>query len=407
MKLDLKFISFFYLILSLLGCSFFDAEEAESYVTYKVTLGGNGYSAAQDVIETEEGYVLVGTIGPQCDIVDGYVAQVDKQTGITLNIKTLGNSNQGFEENFFSMTQSQGGGFKAIGFALEKLRPSSPEDLHCLNKSGDGQLFLGSVDENFEESSGLYFEKDSLWDSGFDIMETANGDLLVAGSWNLKIAVMLIVDDTISRVIQSDNFIGNGFKMLLHSSGRIFLTGESYDNNNIYWGELDLSANRFINERIFSFETRGDWQTSLVHAMVETPDGNMLLAGKLRNNDRKDDILLRKTDLEGNELMFKGISLGTNDSALDMIALDDGYIITGKATIPDITTGTDALIAKIDEEGNILWKEYHDFGGNSEWGNSLIQTSDGGFLLAGRTVNFDNGIQTILLVKTDAEGKVE
>ena len=407
MKSNLKIILLFCLCNFLLDCSLYDVEEPASYVTYKVTMGGNGYSAAQDVIEIDEAYVVAGTIGPQCDIVDGYIAQVDKQSGIPLKIKTLGNSNQGFEENFFSIVHTLEGDFKAVGFALEKEQPTSPEDLFCLNKSGNGGIFLGSVGNFFEESSAHYLEKDSLWESGFDIQETPNGELLVAGSWGVKIAVMQIKEDTLFKIIQSENFLGNGFKMLMHSSGRIFLTGESYNNNNIYWGELDLAGNRFLNERIFSFEDRGDWVKSLVHAMVETPDGNMLMAGYLRRSDFRDDILLMKMDLEGNELMFKNISQGTNDAAFDMIPFEEGYVISGKASIPNVTVDSDALIAKIDEEGNFLWNEYHDFGGNSEWANSVIQTSDGGFLLAGRTVNYSNGIQTILLVKTDAEGRVE
>jgi hypothetical protein len=46
-------------------------------------------------------------------------------------------------------------------------------------------------------------------------------------------------------------------------------------------------------------------------------------------------------------------------------------------------------------------------GPENEWGNSLIQTSDGGYAIAGTTTSFGAGLSDAYLVKLDANGNLQ
>jgi hypothetical protein len=60
-------------------------------------------------------------------------------------------------------------------------------------------------------------------------------------------------------------------------------------------------------------------------------------------------------------------------------------------------------LVRIDEDGNELWNQT--FGGMSDdEGWSVIEASDGGFLIAGKTESFGAGADDLWLVKTSADG---
>lgn len=82
---------------------------------------------------------------------------------------------------------------------------------------------------------------------------------------------------------------------------------------------------------------------------------------------------------------------------------DGGYILVGTA---EFAGGFgDLLLIKTDANGDTLWT--HTIGGSSlDQGNSVIQTSDGGYIIAGSTMSYGAGANDAWLVKTDAKGLV-
>ena len=98
-------------------------------------------------------------------------------------------------------------------------------------------------------------------------------------------------------------------------------------------------------------------------------------------------------------------TFGTGEAYSVQQTSDGGYVLTGKTW--DINSGlTSALLIKTDANGDMLWKKT--FGvWQDEYGYSVQQTSDGGYILAGDTVLSGSGGADIWLIKTDSLGNKE
>jgi hypothetical protein len=81
---------------------------------------------------------------------------------------------------------------------------------------------------------------------------------------------------------------------------------------------------------------------------------------------------------------------------------DGGYAIAG------YTVGAspgDAYLVKTDESGTMLWSKTYGGTGN-DIGYSVVQTSDGGYAIAGSTNSFGADGYDVYLVKTDVNGNL-
>ncbi len=83
---------------------------------------------------------------------------------------------------------------------------------------------------------------------------------------------------------------------------------------------------------------------------------------------------------------------------------DGGIVVCGYGAGPN--GGTDMILMKTDNEGNEKWLKYFGGSGNETcW--SFDKTSDGGFILGGSTNSFGFGGDDFYIVKTDGDGNVQ
>ena len=138
--------------------------------------------------------------------------------------------------------------------------------------------------------------------------------------------------------------------------------------------------------------------------MQLTSDGGYIIAGYTSSYGAGGyDLWLVKTDASGTEnwnKTFGGTSHDLGNSVQQ--TSDGGYVITGE-TDSYGAGSRDLWLVKIDASGTENWNKT--FGGTGgDFGYSVQQTSDGGYVIAGQTNSYGAGSFYIWLVKTDASG---
>jgi hypothetical protein len=110
-----------------------------------------------------------------------------------------------------------------------------------------------------------------------------------------------------------------------------------------------------------------------------------------------------KTDSLGDTLWTKsyGNSSYESEGESALQTGDNGYIMTGYTEATG--SGSKVFLIKTDVNGDSLWTRT--YGGDSyNEGNSVFQTSDGGYIITGGTDSYGAGGYDLYLIKTDSVG---
>lgn len=133
---------------------------------------------------------------------------------------------------------------------------------------------------------------------------------------------------------------------------------------------------------------------------VQTRDGGYVVTGRTASYGAgKDDIWLIKTDSAGREQWNRTFGGPEDDVGLQVLETREGYVITGRTESEG--AGKKDFLLKTDLRGKMLWEKVY---GRDSTSLSVQQTSDGGFVLAGYIESTDTG-RDGWLVKTDASGQ--
>ena len=161
----------------------------------------------------------------------------------------------------------------------------------------------------------------------------------------------------------------------------------------MYIVKTDYSGNEMWSQ------TFGGSELDIAYSVEETSDGGFTLLGLTNSFGNGCDMYLVKTNASGNEMWsqtFGGSGCGWGYSVQE--TSDGGLILAGHSRSGgNGDYDYDMYLVKTDYSGNEMWSQT--FGGSErDMAYSVEQTSDGGFILAGKS---DNGLY---LVKTDASG---
>jgi|GEM_PF-1432325 len=153
--------------------------------------------------------------------------------------------------------------------------------------------------------------------------------------------------------------------------------------------------------------TFGGEKDDVALCMHKTDDGGYILAGCTESEgEGGKDAWLVKAGSEGDTL-WSGTFGGEKDDAAESVQQTDdgGYILAGW-TESEGEGGKDAWLAKTDASGNLVWSETMG-GEKDDAASSVIQTANPGYVLAGWTQSTDSGNSDAWLVKTGSSGNIE
>ena len=140
-------------------------------------------------------------------------------------------------------------------------------------------------------------------------------------------------------------------------------------------------------------------------SVQETSDGGFIVAGNTGAYIDY-DIFLLKTDADGDSIWAQTYGGIQSDEANCVQQTEDsGYIIVGK-TLSYGSGNDDVYLLKTNDSGIEEW--HRTFGGAAyDWGNSVQQTSDGGYIITGGTESYGTDVIDVWLIKTDSSGREE
>ncbi|MFO7882374.1 MAG: hypothetical protein R6U52_07545 [Kosmotogaceae bacterium] len=338
--------------------------------------------------------------------------------------------------------------------------------------SDNGYIVFGTTFSNNHDVSGNHGNSDAwiiklsstgtlVWqnciggnniDGGCSIQQTADNKYIVAGNTFSS----SISDSPENEYYQEDVIYSDAWIAKLNSSGGIIWekrfggsSGDSgrsiiqtNDNGFLLLGDTsstdgDISGNNGGHDIwVLKLDSSGaiEWKDcfggsgdEFGFSVQQTSDNGYIIAGKTDSNNGDvsgthdtlwGDMWVIKLDSDGNLDWQKTLGGSYEDCALSIRQTsDNGYIVAGYTNSSDgDVTGKhsyqDMWIVKLSSSGAIEWQKA--LGGNSEESaSSVIQTTDGSYLIAGTTYSDDGDVtgkhngSDLWLVKLDPSGMIK
>ena len=378
---------------------------ADSCNTFCLVIGGVDDDYGYSIIQTSDGgYVIAGitrSFGAGLD--DVYVTKLDAQGNLQWT-RTIGEANIDYG---YSIIQTNDGGYAITGV----FNPTQ------------GSGGLGSADiyiVKLNNSGNLQWTRligGTHYDEGRSIIQTSDSGYVIVGvtsSFGMGgQGDVYVVKLNAQGNLQWTRTIGGadtdyGYSVIQTSDGGYAIAGEtrSFGTGNfldydVYVVKLDAQGNLQWTKTIGEVNADGGY------SIIQTSDGGYAITGRTHSfGAGLSDIYVVKLDAQGNLQWSKTIGGVYYDEGRAIIqTVDGGYAITGYTS--SFGAGSyDVYVVKLDAQGNLQWTKT--IGGtNNDIGYSIIQTSDGGYAIAGATQSFGQGGYDIYIVKLDAQGNLQ
>jgi len=154
-------------------------------------------------------------------------------------------------------------------------------------------------------------------------------------------------------------------------------------------------------------KTYGGTSNDVAQSIQQTSDGGYIVAGITQSFGVVFVAAwVFKLDANGNVQWQKTYGGGDLDRANSIQQTSDGGYVVAGWTSSFGAGGYDAWLFKLDANGNVQWQKAYG-GTGDDFANSIQQTSDSGYVVAGWTSSFGAGYADAWLFKLDANGNVQ
>jgi hypothetical protein len=145
--------------------------------------------------------------------------------------------------------------------------------------------------------------------------------------------------------------------------------------------------------------------------LQQTSDGGFILTGTDDLTSHDMGVILIKTDESGNEQWNRSYPMSDYYAYLGPGSViqtsDEGYLISGTIR-RNSDINFDINLIKTDRFGNLEWSKSYGYNSSVGWGDSIIQTDDGGYIFTGYIYKHQpNSLQDIWVVKLNSSGNIE
>ena len=300
----------------------------------------------------------------------------------------------------------------------------------CVEQTTDGGYILSGVASSFADVAGdMYLIKlnslgDTIWtrtyggigyEWGAFVQQTTDGGYIVAGQTPAFGAggfdAYLVKLNAAGDISWTKTYGGSGLEIgsavQQTTDGGYILTGQidSYGagSGDFYLLKTDASGN------VVWTKAYGGVGEEAGVTVKQTTDGGYIIGGTSESTGvLGKDMCLIKTNAVGDTLWAKTYGGSLIDECNEVIqTTDGGYMMCGHSFSFSAAGDYDVYIVKTDNQGTVQWsKTYGRSAGaaDNEFGYSIQQTNDGGYILTGETFSFGIGLKNVYLVKTDVLG---
>ena len=374
-------------------------DNGQSVVTFEKTFGGTGRDQGMSVVQTTDGgYVVTGyTESFGAGYLDVYLIKTDA-AGDTLWTRTYGGASRDFGN---SVVQADDGGYFVAGYT--ESFGAGGADVYLIKTAATG---------------------DTLWtrtyggageDHGYSVVKTDDGGYAVAGYTASSGAggadIYLIKTDASGDALWTRTYGGAssdwGYSIIQTDDGGYVVAGgvmSPFGVGGLY-GAVYLIKTDASGDTLWT-RTFGGTGSEFGTSVVQTNDGGYVVAGWTESFGAGDvDVYLIKTDASGDTLWTRTFGGTDREWVYSVVQTNDGGYVLAGSTASFGAGGYDLYLIKTDASGDTLWTRTYG-GTGTEWGYSVVQTNDGGYIVAGSTGSSGAGDSDVYLLKLDAEGNL-
>mgnify|MGYP000934265539 CR=1 FL=1 len=298
---------------------------------------------------------------------------------------------------------------------------TTPPDVNIISPS-DGAVLGGTIEINLEATDDVELEKVTLYIDGNKIKEYTSGPYTY--TWDSSKASEGAHTITVEAVDKTGNVGRKSVTVIMDKikdiSWQKTFGGkdndgassiqQTTDGGYIVAGWTKSFGSGWKDVCILKLNSKGEieWQKTFgakdydeANSIQQTADGGYIVAG-----DKGGDVYILKLNSKGEIEWQKTFGGDGFDIATSIQQTTDGGYIAAGWTESFGSGEYDAYVLKLNSKGEVEWQKT--FGGKDyDEANSIQQTTDGGYIVAGWTKSFGSGGADVYILKLNSKGEVE